>query len=480
MHTLLKTRLSLVTTLLLGACDAVDPADAPDRGALADAVELRPWGSTASGGGSTLLNTSMLFPEGMPLRHFARNGALTSYDDAAMTKVRFMAVRLVNPTGALTTYNPAVHSISSEQGRLKIGAVEYKAGDLLGSEWVFQVSNSSLATRSITLKVTGVGIATVRGGTTVPLYNFTLDAPSSFYVAGPYSTCSPLDALSLSGVTTKPPEQIPVGTVNMFKVEYAAVLYGGVQVSSLGTVSSSDVAITAACVSGAIGKSALWGYPSWASVYEGMTGIQQLQATSRAIRADYCADGTSHTVDGTPVQIRDRYSSSFDDPTEATEAVWGGDGSQCAVIDNRLGTAIDYPCSGTVATTSCKQLGSNWITGSESFIWTKAGPAMTTYTPSHSCTSASASPGCEDSGIEATVCGVDPYCCVTAWDPTCVNEVTSLVASADACCVDNGAPGCGDAAVSACVGSVDAYCTSTRWDSLCALEVEPLGCGLCH
>jgi hypothetical protein len=105
---------------------------------------------------------------------------------------------------------------------------------------------------------------------------------------------------------------------------------------------------------------------------------------------------------------------------------------------------------------------------------------MTTYTPSHSCTSTSASPGCEDPGIEATVCGSDPYCCATAWDAKCVDAVTSLVATADACCVDNGAPGCGDAAVSACVGSVDAYCTSTRWDSLCALEVEQLGCGLCH
>ncbi len=477
MHTL-NTRLILVTSLLLGACDATDVEDAPDRGALADAVELRPFGSS-SGGGSTLLNTGMLFAEGMPLRHFARNGALVTYDDAVATKVRFMSVKLVTAPGVLTTYSPLTNTIDSALGKLKINGTMYAPGDLVGSEWVYQVSNVSLPTRTITLRITGAAIATVRGGGQVPLYNFSLDPAASYYAPGPYSTCSALDPLTSSTVSYKIVDQIPAGTTNQFNVAYSTVLYGGVTVSSLGVVSSSEPHVTVACVSGAIGKSALWGYPSWVSPYSGMNGIQQLQATSRAIRADYCHDGTSHTVDGTPVQIMDRYSFAFDDPTEATEAVWGGNGSQCAVVDNRLGTAIDYTCGATLAT-DCDALGSEWINGNEGFMWTKSGPELSVYTPSHPCNTASAAPGCADPGVEAVVCAADSYCCSTAWDAKCVSEVSSLSAAGEACCADNGGPGCGDAAVTACVGGYDAYCTASRWDSYCAMEVEYLGCGLCH
>lgn len=470
-------RLILVTSLFLGACDAVDPADAPDRGALPEAIELRPLGAT-TGGGSTYLNTGLLFAEAMPLRHFARNGTTVTYDDVDATRVKFLAIKLVTGPGAMTMYTPSTASFDSALGRLNINGTLLPPGALLGSEWLFQVSNTTLAPRIVKMKITGVATATVRGDGLVPLYNFTLD-PGEAYYGGPYSTCSALDPLTSAGVTYTLPDQIPAGTTNTFDVAHTSVLYGSVTVSSLGVVASSDPHITVACTSGAIGKSALWGYPSWASPYAGMSGIQQLQAASRAIRADYCHDGTSHTVDGTPVQIMDRYSNAFDDPTEATEAVWGGDGSKCAVVDNRLGSANDYKCGG-VLTTDCRELGAAWVGGAESFMWTKAGPDMTWNEPQNDCDAANATPGCADPGVEAAVCAVDSYCCTTAWDAVCVNEVATIGAAADACCADNGGPGCGDAAVTACVGAFDSYCSATRWDSLCAAEVELLGCGLCH
>lgn len=475
----LKTRIPLVTTLLLGACEAHDLEDAPDRGALEEAIDVRTFGSY-SGGGSTRLNTSMLFPEGMPLRHFARNGTQVVYDDAAGTRVTFLSVRLVIG-GGLVTFSPLSNTIESPQGRLKINATIFEPGQLLGSEWNFQLSDTTLGPRTVTLRVTGVAIATVPGGGQVPLYNFSLaGAASAFYPAGPFSTCDVLDSLTAGQVNYKLAGQTPSGLINAFKTEYAAVLYGGVKVSELGVVGTDDTSISLACTSGAIGKSALWGYPSWVSAYGGMTGLQQLQAASRAIRADYCGDGVSRTADGTPLQIRDRYTAAFDDPTEATEAVWGANGSRCTVTDDRLGTGLVFPCGGAVATTDCNQLGSDWITGPDSFMWTKVDPARTTVTPKTACNVAAATPGCADPGIQAVVCDVAPDCCTIAWDSLCVTKAATLGATGDACCIDNGGPGCGDADVSSCVGGYDPYCTATRWDSLCAQEVEHLGCGLCR
>ena len=36
--------------------------------------------------------------------------------------------------------------------------------------------------------------------------------------------------------------------------------------------------------------------------------------------------------------------------------------------------------------------------------------------------------GCDgaQANCVATICGVDPYCCDTSWDATCVNEVATV------------------------------------------------------
>ncbi|HLT39959.1 MAG TPA: hypothetical protein VK034_26945, partial [Enhygromyxa sp.] len=51
-----------------------------------------------------------------------------------------------------------------------------------------------------------------------------------------------------------------------------------------------------------------------------------------------------------------------------------------------------------------------------------AGPEPTPVMAGDCCTTDS-SPGCSDSGVQACVCAGDPYCCTTAWDGICVNEV---------------------------------------------------------
>jgi hypothetical protein len=95
----------------------------------------------------------------------------------------------------------------------------------------------------------------------------------------------------------------------------------------------------------------------------------------------------------------------------------------------------------------------------------------------------------------STVCAVDPYCCNTAWDETCVGEAKALCVGGCEAAPDGGAdaappPTCahpvcqaGGALVATCsscaqtVCSVDAYCCNTAWDTTCVGEAVSL-CGV--
>jgi hypothetical protein len=468
-----STTLRLFPVLALLACDV--PEDASEReDDDSDAIAFRTGPSTT--GGSIRLNTAKLFDEGLPLRHFKKNGSPVGYDDAKSTQVTFLRIELAASAGV---FEAASHNIQFDAGRVRIDGALLQPGELLGSRWRYTLADSTHGPRNINLQVTGVGIATVPGGLELPLYNFSLAGPAtSYYDNGPHSACDRLD-LQSTGVVTQLADMTPPGEVNLFDLEYSAVLYGDVRVSELGTVTSDATVATVACVSGAVGKAGLWGYPPWVSMYLSRTGVQQLQAATRAIRADFCGDGVSHTKDGTPLQIRDRFTSMFADPIEATESVWTTNRSACRVTADRLDSGATYTCGGTLMN-SCDKSAADWLNGPDQFMWIKVDPDMTPLAPTHACNVNSPVPGCSDPGIEATVCADVPACCTSAWGPICVSKVTTLVASADACCAANGGPGCGDAAVSACVGALDPSCTTSNWDSLCAQEVELLGCGVCH
>ena len=100
------------------------------------------------------------------------------------------------------------------------------------------------------------------------------------------------------------------------------------------------------------------------------------------------------------------------------------------------------------------------------------------------CCEESTSPGCSDGDIEACVCGEDPFCCEAVWDATCVGEVTTLgcgtcVAPTGSCCEVQGTPGCNDTPVETCVCAEDPYCCEVAWDDICVASVDGLGCGTC-
>ncbi|MEJ7729464.1 MAG: hypothetical protein WKG00_09625 [Polyangiaceae bacterium] len=103
------------------------------------------------------------------------------------------------------------------------------------------------------------------------------------------------------------------------------------------------------------------------------------------------------------------------------------------------------------------------------------------------CCMPNGSPGCNDVAIESCVCGADLFCCDTAWDAACVDGAmacggcggssaasssSSSGGGSSACCLTSSLPGCSDAPVEACVCTLDPYCCDTAWDSTCVSEAE--------
>jgi uncharacterized protein YjbI with pentapeptide repeats len=66
------------------------------------------------------------------------------------------------------------------------------------------------------------------------------------------------------------------------------------------------------------------------------------QACTRALRADYCGDGKSHTVDGTQINIYDRIGRQTDTQTWSVEANWTTEGAIC-ISKSRLATSLSAP-----------------------------------------------------------------------------------------------------------------------------------------
>ena len=92
-----------------------------------------------------------------------------------------------------------------------------------------------------------------------------------------------------------------------------------------------------ACTAGAQAKCVLFGYPPWASAPNGESMARYHAACVRMVRADYCGDGTPHTVPGVTIEMFDlagvhaRQEESYG----AFEALWGTDGAVCLARSRR-------------------------------------------------------------------------------------------------------------------------------------------------
>lgn len=116
---------------------------------------------------------------------------------------------------------------------------------------------------------------------------------------------------------------------------------------------------TFACEGSAITKCIHLGYKPWATV-NGTSLAGHHQTCTRLIRADFCGDGTSYTVDGQWVNLYDGVGLQQDTEEWYLEAEWDGAGARCFSPHNRYHSHV--PCYLERTQSACGQL-SHFSTG---------------------------------------------------------------------------------------------------------------------
>ena len=111
-------------------------------------------------------------------------------------------------------------------------------------------------------------------------------------------------------------------------------------------------AFTFACEDAAVGKCATHGYAPWRQFQDGTSLRDHHQACTRMMRADYCGDGTPHTVDGVKINFYDDYGVRVDSEAWTFEGEWGPDGATC-VSASRLMKLNKLSCKKQIKDNSC-------------------------------------------------------------------------------------------------------------------------------
>lgn len=101
------------------------------------------------------------------------------------------------------------------------------------------------------------------------------------------------------------------------------------------------------CTNAAVGKASLWHYRPEAFGWWHPYPVEMFEAAVRMIRADFCGDGGSHTMPGTPVLVGDKmWINSYSSGNAIEEAVWGASGALCVDTPRGSGPFVVRPtCS---------------------------------------------------------------------------------------------------------------------------------------
>jgi hypothetical protein len=111
-----------------------------------------------------------------------------------------------------------------------------------------------------------------------------------------------------------------------------------------GAWSDSSEAFSFACRHASVAKCVEFGYKTWLGFAD------HHHACVRMLRADYCGDGTPHTITGTPINLYDNAGVQVDTETWPVDAEWTPDGALC-VNHNRGG--VEPPCYAEKYSATC-------------------------------------------------------------------------------------------------------------------------------
>jgi hypothetical protein len=120
-----------------------------------------------------------------------------------------------------------------------------------------------------------------------------------------------------------------------------AIMVGAVWDPTTGSrLAPTSGAVTLACRHAALGKCVEWGYHPWEMA-------DYHQACTRLVRADYCGDGQSHTVDGVLIHVLDEIGVQDEEPgwSFVVEAEWGPGGAVCLDAEATRLPAPELACS---------------------------------------------------------------------------------------------------------------------------------------
>lgn len=310
MLTRLRTPLAaaaiVLATALSLACDEAAP------GAAAGDISLR----EGPGSGGPVFNTWKLFTSDV---------SAVDTQGQELGGVKLGSVELVK-NGLY--YAIDANSLSVDHGKLEaeIGGVGVSGFDFEGSRWTFSVGELELQAYLTTVE-TADDAGLHDPGSTIDLRK--LDPERLVYTftwydgaQTPHATCKEDD---VGGART--------------------VIYGDIVVDhTTGDISARPDTLYLGCISGSVGKAALWGYapdsPSTTSL-----SLPAFETATRMVRADYCANGGSYTDVGNEVVPRDRWQiNDYSVLGFTTEAVWEtGGGAKCLKRIRKTGVTLLGP-----------------------------------------------------------------------------------------------------------------------------------------
>jgi hypothetical protein len=218
-------------------------------------------------------------------------------------------------------------SVDGSLLRAEVGGEDLAGRDLVGARLTGILDDAS----TLVLRLNDVRKSKVDHDTY--LYTVSFEADGGAYPLCVDELGLPVEAIALAG-----------------RWSYAEGESGG------GAFIDDPAAFTFACRGYAIAKCVELGYAPWRTVRVKRSGTVSLadhhQACTRAIRADYCGDGTSHTVDGTLIDIYDALGIQADTTSWSIEAEWVPGGARCVARERLAGAA--YPaCWSSILAPDC-------------------------------------------------------------------------------------------------------------------------------
>ncbi|MCU0687248.1 MAG: pentapeptide repeat-containing protein [Polyangiaceae bacterium] len=273
--------------LATGCAQGADEADENFTGVPTDVGQLAP---------------TEISPNGVSLNGTSLNGA--SLNGTSLSGVTLNYVNLAGATlGGVPLTNVDLHA-TNFSGK-KSGTAISNAG-FVGATFSGILSNSS------TLRLR-VDSRTQLTGSNTDLYAYSISYETS-------SGWSPLCGLD----GTQPVQAMPL---DGYWDQRQGVTGGG-------AFTNSSTRFTFACRQHVIAKCVELGYKPWKTV--GGVGLQNHhQACTRLLRADYCGDGKSWTVDGTSINLYDNLGVQTDSQPWTVEAEWTAAGARYVTTTTR-------------------------------------------------------------------------------------------------------------------------------------------------